>query len=46
MLAVQAEGMEVITIEGLAKDDVLDPLQEEFIEQGAIISLESKFITI
>ena len=36
MLAVQTEGLEVITIEGLAKDDVLDPLQEEFINQGAI----------
>jgi aerobic carbon-monoxide dehydrogenase small subunit len=34
MLAIQADGAEVTTIEGLAKDGELDPLQRAFIEYG------------
>jgi carbon-monoxide dehydrogenase small subunit len=34
MLAVQVDGAEVTTIEGLAKDGELDPLQRAFIEYG------------
>lgn len=36
VLAVAAEGKEIITIEGLAKDGDLHPLQKAFIEYGAI----------
>jgi len=36
MLAVEADGAEILTVEGLAKDGVLDPLQEAFIEAGAV----------
>ena len=36
MLAVEADGCEVITIEGLASGDRLDAVQEAFIEKGAI----------
>jgi carbon-monoxide dehydrogenase small subunit len=36
VLALQARGREVTTIEGLAQDGRLHPLQEAFIEQGAI----------
>jgi len=36
MLAVQAEGKEITTIEGLAADGQLDPVQEAFINHGAI----------
>lgn len=35
-LISQVEGREVTTIEGLAKDGQLDPLQEAFVEEGAI----------
>jgi carbon-monoxide dehydrogenase small subunit len=35
-LAPQADGREVVTIEGLAKGEVFDPLQEAFIEHGAM----------
>jgi carbon-monoxide dehydrogenase small subunit len=35
-LAVEADGCEVLTIEGLARGDELDPLQEAFIEHGAV----------
>lgn len=36
VLAVAAEGKEIITIEGLAKDGDLHPLQKAFVEYGAI----------
>ena len=36
LLALQADGEEITTIEGLAKGGVLDTLQKAFIEQGAI----------
>jgi carbon-monoxide dehydrogenase small subunit len=36
MLAVEADGCEVTTIEGLVADGRLNPLQEAFLEQGAV----------
>lgn len=36
VLAVEAEGSELMTIEGLAVNRVLDPLQKSFMENGAI----------
>ncbi len=36
MLAAQAEGKRITTIENLAKDGKLHPIQEEFINGGAI----------
>jgi aerobic carbon-monoxide dehydrogenase small subunit len=36
MLAHEAEGQEVTTIEGLAAGGVLDPVQRAFVEHGAI----------
>ena len=36
MLAAEAEGQEVITVEGLASNGKLDPLQEAFIKHGAL----------
>ncbi|MBC7324714.1 MAG: (2Fe-2S)-binding protein, partial [Moorella sp. (in: Bacteria)] len=35
-LAAQADGKEVLTIEGLARDGQLHPLQEAFITEGAL----------
>lgn len=35
MLAIQAEGAEVLTIEGLARSGQLHPIQEAFAEEGA-----------
>lgn len=35
LLAIQAQGKEIFTIEGLAKDGVLHPLQQAFMEHGA-----------
>ena len=35
MFAAQAEGCEVLTIEGLANGDRLDPIQEAFLDHGA-----------
>src|SRR5947209_16995494 len=35
-LAVEVDGGEVSTVEGLADGDRLDPLQEAFIERGAV----------
>ena len=34
--AGQAEGREVVTVEGLADGDTLDPVQEAFVERGAV----------
>lgn len=36
MLAAEADGVEITTIEGLASNGVLDPLQTAFIEKGAV----------
>lgn len=36
VLAPQIEGCEVLTVEGLGKDDALDKLQETFIQSGAV----------
>ena len=36
MFAAQAEGRHVLTIEGVAPGDKLDPLQEAFLEYGAV----------
>jgi aerobic carbon-monoxide dehydrogenase small subunit len=36
VLAHEADGEEVVTIEGLAQGGVLHPVQEAFVEQGAI----------
>jgi carbon-monoxide dehydrogenase small subunit len=36
MLAVDAHGCQITTIEGLSKDGVLHPLQQSFIEKGAV----------
>jgi carbon-monoxide dehydrogenase small subunit len=36
VLAHEAEGKQVVTIEGLARGGVLHPVQEAFVEQGAI----------
>lgn len=35
-LAVSAQGQEILTIEGLSKDQKLHPIQQSFIELGAI----------
>ena len=36
MFAVQADGREVVTIEGLAKDGQLDPMQQAFWDEHAL----------
>lgn len=36
LLAVQANGSEILTIEGMETDEGLHPLQEAFVEKGAI----------
>lgn len=36
MLAVEADGAEILTVEGLAQDDKLHPLQEAFWENHAL----------
>ncbi|KXA90281.1 hypothetical protein AKJ66_02080 [candidate division MSBL1 archaeon SCGC-AAA259E22] len=36
MLAVEADGREITTIEGLAENGELNPIQEAFIENGAV----------
>ncbi len=36
LLAAQCQGREVVTIEGLAREGALHPLQQAFIEHGAV----------
>ncbi|MGE5586919.1 MAG: (2Fe-2S)-binding protein [Clostridia bacterium] len=36
MLAVEADGADVLTVEGLAEGDSLDPVQEAFMENSAL----------
>ncbi len=36
MLAVEADGADVLTVEGLAGDGILDPLQQAFLDKGAV----------
>lgn len=36
MLAVESDGSYILTIEGLADGDVLHPLQQAFIDEGAV----------
>jgi carbon-monoxide dehydrogenase small subunit len=36
VLAVECDGAEIITVEGLAHDGQLDPVQETIIEQGGV----------
>jgi carbon-monoxide dehydrogenase small subunit len=36
VLAVEADGAEIVTVEGLAHDDQLTPLQEAFVEHNAV----------
>jgi carbon-monoxide dehydrogenase small subunit len=35
-LAVEADGRDVLTVEGLADGDRLDPVQEAFVDHGAV----------
>lgn len=36
MLAVEADGHEIVTIEGIAKNGVLHPVQQEFVDKWAL----------
>jgi aerobic carbon-monoxide dehydrogenase small subunit len=36
VLAAQADGHEIVTVEGLAEDDELHPIQEAFVAAGAV----------
>ncbi|ATW27151.1 (2Fe-2S)-binding protein [Candidatus Formimonas warabiya] len=35
-LAIEVDGHDIITVEGLSKENVLDPLQQAFIDEGAV----------
>jgi carbon-monoxide dehydrogenase small subunit len=36
VLAVECDGVEIITVEGLAQDSQLDPIQEAIMEAGGV----------
>ena len=36
MLAVEADGREILTVEGLARDGQLDALQQAFVDEGGV----------
>lgn len=36
MLAVEADGKEILTVEGLAANGEIDPIQQAFIDEGAV----------
>src|SRR5881396_2133893 len=36
VLAAQAEGREVVTVEGIGSEDALHPVQQAFLETGAV----------
>jgi carbon-monoxide dehydrogenase small subunit len=36
LLAIQCQGKDILTIEGLVQDGKLDPLQDAFVKHGAI----------
>jgi len=36
MFAAQAQGCEILTIEGVAQGDALDPIQEAYLDHGAV----------
>jgi carbon-monoxide dehydrogenase small subunit len=36
VLAAQADGHEVVTVEGLAREDALHPVQQAFVDAGAV----------
>jgi aerobic carbon-monoxide dehydrogenase small subunit len=36
VLAVECDGAEILTVEGLAKDNVLDPVQQAIIKHGGV----------
>jgi len=36
VLAVECQGAKVLTVEGLAKDGILDPIQEAIVEHGGV----------
>ena len=36
MLAVEADGADIVTVEGLAREGELSPLQEAFLDKGAV----------
>ena len=36
VLAVECDGAQIVTVEGLARDNQLDPIQEAIIESGAV----------
>jgi carbon-monoxide dehydrogenase small subunit len=36
VLAIEADGKEILTIEGLSKDGQLHPIQQAFIDEGAV----------